>query len=421
MRYRYGVLALLFCLSIITYVDRVSIAVASVRIRADLGLDTAQWSWVLGAFTLSYALFEIPTGALADRLGARKVLTRIVLWWSAFTTLTGFATSLPILLITRFAFGAGEAGAYPGSASAISRWFPLAQRARATGLVWMASRLGGALTPLMVIPLQQNYGWRMSFYVFGIVGVVWCLVWWFWYRDRPSLKAGVTETEKREIGEENAGAHHSLPWSIALRSTNFWLILAMYHTYCWGSYFYLSWMHEFLQKGRGYSEDELFRLSWLPFIAGAIGNITGGTVSDILVKRIGLKSARRTVGGLGLMFSAGFMLAAALTPGKIPAIVLLSLGYFSMDCMLPVAWAVCLDVGRKYAGAVSGSMNMAGQLGSFLSQLAFGYAVKMFGDYNLPLIPFSAMLAISAFLFTRINPEQQLIPEDERRTLPRAA
>jgi MFS family permease len=421
MRYRYGVLALLFCLSIITYVDRVCISVAGPRMQEELGLGPDKWGWVVGAFTISYALFEIPSGAMADKIGARKVLTRIVLWWSAFTSLTGLVSSFPMLLLTRFAFGAGEAGAYPGSASSVSRWFPAGQRSFATGVVWMASRLGGALSPLIVIPLQQTYGWRMSFYVFGAIGVVWCAIWWTWYRDRPSLKKGVSEREIRESEEVRGEEHHGLPWGIALRNRNFWIILAMYHTYCWGSYFYLSWLHTFLQKGRGYTESEVFSLSWLPFVAGAIGNLTGGASSDYLIGRIGRKRARRTVGSLGLLLSAGFMLAAALTPGKVSAIVFLSLGYFSMDCMLPVAWAVCLDVGRKYAGAVSGSMNMAGQLGSFLSSLAFGYLVKFFGDYNLPLIPFSGMLALSAFLFTRINPEQQLIPEDERQSLPRAA
>jgi ACS family glucarate transporter-like MFS transporter len=423
MRYRNGVLALLFFLSIITYIDRVCISVAGPRMQEELGLGPEMWGWVVGAFTISYALFEIPSGALADRIGARKVLTRIVLWWSFFTSATGFVNSFGSLLAVRFAFGAGEAGAYPGSASSISRWFPPHLRARASGVVWMASRIGGALSPLLVVPIQQAYGWRMSFYLFGGIGVVWCVIWWLWYRDRPDLKQGVSREEIDEAGNPPAGEHHALPWARVLRSRNFWLILGMYHTYCWGSYFYLSWLHTFLVKGRGYSETEVRDLSWLPFFCGAAGNFIGGSLSDYLVKRIGLKQGRRIIGSLGLLFSGAFMLAAALTPGKIPAIVFLSLGYFSMDCMLPVSWAVCLDVGKRYAGAVSGSMNMAGQVGSFLSSIAFGYLVKIFGDYNLPLIPFSAMLAISAYLFTRINPEEELVPSEEpgQSSLKRAA
>jgi sugar phosphate permease len=418
MRYRHGVLGLLFFLSIITYIDRVCISVAGPRMQEELGLTPEKWGWVVGAFTISYALFEIPSGALADRTGARRVLTRIVLWWSTFTSLTGAVSNFWALLATRFAFGAGEAGAYPGATSAISRWFPTHSRARASGTVWMASRLGGALSPLLVVPIQQAYGWRMSFYVFGVVGFIWCVAWYVWYRDRPELKAGVTEEEIAEVGAPRGEQHHGLPWNIALKSRNFWTILLMYHTYCWGSYFYLSWLHTFLVKGRGLSENEMRDLSWLPFIAGAIGNMVGGTTSDMLVKRIGIVKGRRVVGSLGLFLSAVFMLATALTAGKVSAVVFLSLGYFSMDCMLPVAWATCLDVGRKYAGAVSGSMNMAGQLGSFMSSVAFGYMVGYFGDYNLPLIPFSASLALSAFLFTRIRPDEELIPTADQTPQP---
>lgn len=424
MRYRYGVLFGLFFLSIITYVDRVCISVAGKAMQTDLGLTPILWGWVLSVFSISYAIFEIPSGALADRIGARKVLTRIVIWWSAFTSLTGVVSSFPALLAVRFAFGAGEAGAYPGAASSISRWFPVTQRARAASIVWMASRLGGALTPALVIPIQQVYGWRMSFYVFGIAGVVWALVWWWWYRDRPELKRGVTKQEIVEIGNPPAGAHQSLPWASVVRSKNFWLILSMYHTYCWGSYFYLSWMPTFLVNGRGFSQDEIKVLAPWPFLAGAVGNLIGGQTSDFLSRRYGLKIGRRTVGGIGLFLSGCFMLACSQTPGKLPAIILLSLGYFSMDAMLPVAWAVCMDVGRKYGGAVSGSMNTAGQVGSFLSTTLFGYIVSWSGgSYNAPLVPFGLSLMISAYLFTRINPEEQLVPEgmDSAQSLPRAA
>lgn len=388
--------------------------------QSELNLSPFQWGWVVGAFTLSYAAFEIPSGTMADRIGARKVLTRIVLWWSAFTSLTGFVSGFPSLLLTRFAFGAGEAGAYPGSASSISRWFPAHARARASGIVWMASRIGGAVSPLLVVPIQQAYGWRMSFYVFGFIGVLWCIAWFAWYRDRPELKKGVTAAEIAEVGNPPGGEHHSLPWRQVLRNRNYQLILAMYHTYCWGSYFYLSWLHTFLMKGRGYTETEVRDLSWMPFVFGAVGNLTGGLLSDALVKRLGLRNGRRIIGSLGLFMSGIFMLSAALTPGKLPAIIFLSLGYFSMDCMLPVSWAVCLDVGKRYAGAVSGSMNMAGQIGSFLSSIAFGWAVEKFGDYNMPLIPMAGSLVLSAWLFTRINAEKELVPEEGLK-LPRAA
>lgn len=423
MKFRLRVLALLFMLSIITYIDRVCISVAGPRMQAELGLAPAQWGWVVGAFTLSYALFEIPSGAMADRNGARTVLTRIVLWWSIFTSLTGAVSNFFVLLFVRFCFGAGEAGAYPGSTSAISRWFPSTERARSTGIVWMASRLGGLLSPLLVVPIQAAYGWRMSFFVFGILGAIWCVVWYLWYRNTPAEKPGVTKEELTEIGPPPEKVHHGLPWGKALQQWNYWKILLMYHTYCWGSYFYLSWLHTYLQKGRGFTEGEMKIWSTLPFLCGACGNLFGGWLSDYLVKRRGLKFGRRIIGSTGLALSGLLMLATSQTPDKFMAVTFLALGYGCMDCMLPVSWAVCMDVGRRYAGAVSGSMNMAGQLGSFASSVIFGYIVEAYGgNYNAPLVPMGTMLLISAFLFTRIDPTIPLIVEGDRKTeLARAA
>jgi len=418
-RYRHRVLSLLFLLSIITYLDRVCISVAGPAMQKDLGLSQTQWGWVVGIFALSYAVFEVPSGSLADRIGPRKVLTRIVLWWSVFTTLTGRVNSLGTLLAVRFAFGAGEAGAYPGSSSSIARWFPLAERGRAHGTVWMASRLGGALTPLLVYPILAAYGWRECFYIFGIVGVLWCVIWYWWYRDLPSEKPEVTAEELEEIGEISDRAHVGLPWGQALRSANLWKIMLMYHTYCWGGFFYLSWLHTYLAKGRNFEGDELKFLSMLPFLAGAAGNLTGGALSDFLVKRFGLGLGRRVVGTAGLAVSALCVFGTGVTPDRYVAVALLSLGYFAMDCMLPVSWSICLDVGRKYAGTVTGAMNTAGQLGSFLSSIAFGALVDRFnGRYDIPLMLFGVMLAISAAIYTQIDPTEQLIPENSATPAP---
>ncbi|MCX6611043.1 MAG: MFS transporter, partial [Acidobacteria bacterium] len=364
MKNRHWVLVLLFFLSMITYIDRVCISVAGPLMQQELGLTPTMWGWVVGAFTISYALFEIPTGAMGDRYGSRSTLSRIVLWWSFFTAATGAVSNFFVLLTTRFLFGIGEAGAYPNASSTISRWFPKAQRARASSVVWGASRLGGAISPFLVIPIQVAYGWRMSFYIFGCLGVVWVAIWYFWFRDTPAEKAGTSKEEIAEMAGDSDQAdtgHHKLPWAVALRNRNYWTILLMYHTYCWGSYFYLSWLHTFLVKGRGMSQDQMKSLSALPFLVGFCGNIFGGFMSDYLSKRYGLKIGRRTVGSAGLALSGVCMLWTSYTADPVWSIILLALGYGAMDCMLPVSWAVCLDVGKRYAGALSGSMNMAGQ------------------------------------------------------------
>lgn len=420
MKYRHRVLALLFLLSIITYLDRVCISVAGPRMQSELGITPDQWGWVVGVFAMSYAAFEIPSGSMGDRLGPRRVLTRIVIWWSAFTTFTGFARNYWMLLPIRFLFGAGEAGAYPNSSSSIARWFPVVERARAHGIVWMASRVGGAISPLLVVPIQRNFGWRMSFYVFGILGVVWAAYWYWWYRDRPSEMPGVTKAEHEEIGPDSGGAHKGLPWGIALRSRNLQMIMLMYFTYCYGSFFFLSWLHTYLVKGRGFSETDLL-LSTLPFILGALANLGGGFTSDAMVRRFGLKAGRRMVAMIGLGSAAVFTVATILTADKYVALVFLALSYAGSDFMLPTAWAVCLDIGKKHAGAVTGTMNTAGQIGSFISSVLFGYLVKYWGSYDKPLIPITIMLAISCALWMKIDPTEELIPEKGGETLRKAA
>jgi MFS family permease len=170
---RQTVLTLLVALSMITYLDRVCIAIAGPRMQADLGITPERWGWVLGAFVLSYGIFEIPSGALGDRIGQRKVLTRIVMWWSAFTSLTGAVFSYPALVAVRLLFGAGEAGAFPNMSGSIARWFAPTDQARAQGAVWAASRAGGVLAPWLVVPIMTSLGWRAVFGIFGALGLVW--------------------------------------------------------------------------------------------------------------------------------------------------------------------------------------------------------------------------------------------------------
>jgi MFS family permease len=428
MKYRHRVLGLLFLLSIITYLDRVCISVAGPAMQADMNISPEIWGWVVGVFAISYAAFEIPSGALGDRIGPRKVLTRIVVWWSAFTALTGLARSVWLLIPTRFLFGAGEAGAFPNASSSISKWFPVNERARAHGVVWMASRVGGAMSPLLVVPIQQAFGWRMSFYVFGVVGIIWAVWWYVWYRDRPTEKPGVTESEIQEIGTPASKEHHSLPWGKVMRNPNLWAIMLMYFTYCYGSFFFLSWLHTYLVKGRGFTTTGLV-FSTLPFILGGLANLSGGFTSDLLVRKFGLKFGRRTVAMVGLGSAAMFTVATILTADKYVALVFLALSYAGSDFMLPTAWAVCLDIGRKYAGAVTATMNTAGQVGSFISSVLFGYFVAYgqrqgmsdLGSYNFPLIPMTIMLSISTLLWLKIDPTQQLVPEEQGELQTKAA
>lgn len=393
MSRRHGILALLVTLSILTFLDRLCISVAGPRMQAELAIPPEQWGIVLSAFVLAYGLFEIPTGMMGDRSGQRPVLTRIVLWWSGFTALTGSMQGFVPLVITRFLFGAGEAGAYPNMSGVVRRWFPVHERARAQGYIWGASRFGGALAPLLVVPLQQAYGWRASFYIFGAIGVLWCAVWWLFYRDE---------------GAPHPPEPHTAPAAQMFRSPQLWLLVCMYGSYAWGSWFFFAWLPTFLVKGRGFSESEMAIASSIPFLLGTLSNIAGGYISDASVRHWGLRNGRRRVGVTSLLLSAVALLAAAFTPDRILTVALLAASFAIMDLMLPSAWALCLDIGGSHSGAVTGAMNTAGQLGGFVCTLVFGYVVKYFNSYDAPLIGIAFMLTVAAVLFSRLDATKQL-------------
>lgn len=415
MRKRHIVLLLLALLGIVTFLDRLAIAVAGPRMQTELGIPPHQWGWVLGAFVLAYGIFEIPSGAMGDRIGQRKVLARIVVWWSAFTALTGTAGGWLSLVVIRFLFGVGEAGAFPNASGVIARWFPAHERARAQGVVFGAARLGGALAPLVAVPLQARLGWRAVFWIFGAVGIVWAAVWWFWYHDDCRRQPGISRRELDEIGAEAAGSRHdTVPWGRLLRSPQLWLIAAMYWCYAAGPWFYFSWFPTYLVRGAGFSEPEMGWLATLPFLLGAAGSLTGGVAGDRLVRRWGLRAGRRRLAVVSLTVAAALAVGLALSRRKAAIIALASLSFGIMDLMLPVAWAVCLDVGARYAGVVTGVMNTAGQGGGFVSTVLFGYIVRATGSYQAPLFLIAGSLAAGATLFSRIDPARPLLVSESQ-------
>jgi ACS family glucarate transporter-like MFS transporter len=386
---RHVYLLLLCLLAVITYLDRVCISVAGPRMQDALHITPAQWGWVGTVFLLGYGLFEIPSGHLGDRLGARLVLTRIVLWWSLFTALTGAVSAYPLLLGVRFLFGAGEAGAFPNASVAISNWFTPATRGRAFGLFTMFSQVGGALSPLLVLPIQQAFGWRMSFFVFGSLGVVWSIVWFWQFRDRPSGSPATPDL-----------AHAS--WRPILTSRNLWAIMALTFGYVYTMSFYQTWFHTYLAKGRGFSEHAL-SLSALPYVFGAAANLLGGFACDWLVPRVGVKWSRRGVGIAGLLLAAISIASTIFAVNHLAVILCLSFAYAGITFQQPVVWAACLDIGGSRGGAVAGFMNTAGQFGGALASAVFGYIVQASGNYDAPLVPMAALLAIGMLLWTKVD------------------
>ena len=400
------ILAMLVILGVVTFLDRINISVAGSSIMKDLNLSAAEWGWVQSAFILSYGLMQIPMGAYGDRHGHRKVLTQIVLWWSLFTAFTGLAGGLASLLIIRFMFGVGEAGSSPCSTGVISRWFEKNEVGKAQGYVWAASRMGGALTPFVVIPIMTWLGWRAAFWLLGGLGIIWAVVWYVMYRDKPPLqlpRGGEQQEASPRRGTEGVS------WNKILRNRQFWTICAMYFFYAFGSWFFFSWFPTFMELGRGFAKSELTYAVAVPFIMSMIGNITGGYLTDKISAKYGLKVGRKALGTSSLAISAVCMFLAAFIPGKMAVFVFLSLCFGIFDLMLPSAWALCIDLGKQHAGAISGAMNTFGNVGGFFCGILFGYLVQASGNYNLPLYMIAGMLLISAVLFSFINPEKPII------------
>lgn len=396
---RPGIVALLVLLFAILYLDRVCISVAGPRMQADLGIDPVGWGWVTGVFTLAYAIFEIPTGVMGDRIGARLVLARVVAWWSMFTAFTGAVSGFLPLLAVRFAFGAGEAGAFPNASIVVAKWFTAAQRATISGVCLMAGQVGGALAPLLVLPIQQRWGWRASFVIFGVVGLLWVVAWLFYYRDTPDDAPHV------DHGTESAashGSHTNFPWKQAFRSRTVLGVLVLAFCYIYVYNFFQTWFHTFLVKGRGFGEGALF-LSALPYVVATVSNFTGGWTSDRLTKRWGNARGRRMVGFVSLAVAAASVAAAYVTRDPYWTLVWLSLCYGAITFQQPGVFGVCLDVGQQYAGAMVGLMNTSSQTGGFVGSVVYGYIVTRAGNYDAPFVPMAIVLAVGSLAWLAVD------------------
>lgn len=412
MKKRYQLVIVFVVFAIITYLDRNSISSIGEDITRDLGLSDNQWGLVLAAFSFAYGVFEIPTGIMVDKIGPRRTLFRIVIWWSIFTVLTGLATGFYFLIIVRFLFGAGEAGAFPTVSVAIARWFPQAERGRIQSIVWMGSRLGGALAPITSIQLADAFGWRGVFFLFGGLGAIWAVYWFFWFRDEPSEIKGISkeEVEHIEKGREVSTTVHSfLPWKSVLKNANLWALMGMYHCLLYGAYFYMSWMPKYLQNGRGIPKSDLGWMVSLPFVLGMAGCLIGGFASDYFSKKRGLTFGRRYVGMFGLVMAGLCMIAGSYVENVNISIVLFGLGLAFKDFTLPVAWSAATDIGGKFAGSVSGTMGLAGQMGSVVMASAFGFILTATGSYEIPVRLIGVIVIIGGLLWFKIDASKKLV------------
>lgn len=403
MRKRYLVVGLLAALSVITFLDRMVLAVTGPEIQKELQIDPVAWGWVLSAYALAYAAFEIPSGAMGDKHGYRRELTRITIWWSFFTGITAACQNVWQIGIARFLFGMGAAGAYPNTSGVLYRWLPLRERARGQGVIWSASRLGGALAPLLLVPLMAVTGWRMVFVIMALVGFVWVIAWRRWYREQPAEMPGITQRELEEIGGGEHVSHTDIPWRRLFGSPQLWLISFAYFFYGFGAWFFFSWFPTWLVKARGFSNTEMALYASIPFILGVISNLAGGVLCDFLERRIGLRFGYRVIAATCLIGTALLLYLMTQAQEAVLVVLLAGAAFAVMDLMLPSAWAMCMTIGGRYGATATGMMNTLGNFGGFVSAAAFGYIVQASGSYDLPVQCIALMVLVSAGLFALVD------------------
>jgi MFS family permease len=392
----------------VAYLDRVCISTAAPQIKADLALSDAQMGYVFSAFTLAYALFEVPSGWLADRFGARLMLTRIVLWWSAMTAATGAAGGFASLVTLRWLFGMGEAGVLPSLSRAFSRWLPERERGQAFGLTLMAAALGGAATQPLVVALLSHFSWREAFPIFGAVGVVFAAAWYAWFRDDPHTHRSVNAAELALIGNDPPAPHPAVRWGALVRSRNLMALCAMYFGAIYGWYFYLTWLPTYLLRARGFDLSAVGWLAALPLIGIASGSLLGGLLADWLTRRFGPRTGLRAPGVIGLPLAALAIVAAVLTgDGRTSAFCLAAAAGLAALGVAP-GWSVCLAIGGRHAGVVSGAMNTFGNLGGVMSPLVVGWCLTLWNSWEAPLYTVAGLYLFAAFCWTRVDATEPL-------------
>ena len=395
--FRYRVLLLLCMLSMITYLDRVCFGTAAESLAKELGLEggVTGLKWAFTSFSIAYAIFEIPTGWLGDWLGPRSTILRIVLWWSFFTVLTGLVGlkvgsivlgGVTTVIVLRFLFGAGEAGAYPNITRAIHNWFPEKEWARAQGLVWTCGRLAGGLTPLIWALLVSGtaftpslLSWRGAFILFGFIGCLWATVFVYSFRDRPEEHVKVNDAERKLIdSSQRTLSHGNVSWAF-LANYNIWIICLMYFCFNYGWYFNVTYLPSYMNERFSLDNTSLLGAIYKggPLWAGAIGCGLGGLGADYLTRLIGNRfTARRIICVFGFGGAALCWVFAPTAPNMHLFFVLISTASFCSDLTMASTWATCQDLGGRQPGVVAATMNTIGTFGSATAGWTTGWIVE---------------------------------------------
>lgn len=402
----------MIALAMVTYLDRACIGKLAPDISRDLSLSKEQMSVVFSSFALAYAIFEVPTAWWADRQGTRGVLTRIVLWWSALTMLTAGAFNYASMVVIRFLFGAGEAGAWPCVARTFSKWIPPLERGRVQGVFFAGAHLAGGLTPIIAATLNGLIGWRWVFVLFGAVGVGWVMVWHRWFRNEPAEHAAVNAAERELITAGRRAVvspHEGWPyWRRLLAHRNTLPLCLGYIPNSTVFYFCITWLPTYLEEKHKFAALSLGFFSGLPLMTAIIGDLFGGAATDWATRRFGLRWGRAGVAGLGNLLAAAAMIGAAFAPHPVVAIGLISLAVTAAMFTLGATWSTCQDIGGAHVGVVSAAMNTAGQIGAIGGPPLVTYLLARYSDWNAPVLAIGGLFLVGAACWFFIDPRERV-------------
>ncbi|RKN83063.1 MFS transporter [Ulvibacterium marinum] len=410
---RYKMVFGTFLLAMIVLFDRILLSVAKDPVAESLQLSDKQMGWAMSIFALGYALFQTPAGLFADKYGPRKILTAVVALWSIFTALTGAVWNYLTLLIVRFLFGAGEAGAFPGMARAIYSWIPLSERGIVNGINFSGGRIGAAFALPMVAWLMDLVGWRLTFVLLGAIGILWGIVWYLWFRDNPEDHKGMSASEvsyirahtNRNTAEEEKV---TIDFGKLFRSKTMWQLMGQYFASNFTFFFCLTWLFPHIKAKYGLDALEAGFYASAPLIFGALGNWFSGFLVDFIYKKKRWALSRKVPAIIGFLLASIGIVASVYMDEVTPAIILISIAVFGADMTLSPSWSACVDVGKQFSGAVSGTMNMAGNIGSFLTALAFPYLLELTGS-EVPFFYLAAGLNLLAIvLWMKVKPQRPL-------------
>lgn len=404
---RHIVLGLTVAAYMITYMDRQILAVARPVIREELGISLVMMGWITFSFRIAYALFQIPGGWLGDRIGARRALAIIVTWWSIFTGFTAMAWNAVSMLVIQVFFGMGEAGAFPIATRSLARWMRPTERGFAQGVTHAGSRLGAALTPPIVVFIIAKYGWRAAFFAFGVLGLLWAITWFWYYRDTPEEHAGVNQAERELIGSGRKRTT-DIPWRKILSHGNLWVLAVMYFCYNYNLNVYQDWFPSYLREARGMSLTAMGVYASLPLFAGTLGDLAGGWFSDVVLKRTGnVNLARRWVAIAGFLLSAAATIPAIQSTDPRTSVAYYCVAFFGLEWTVGISWAIPLDIGGDFAGSVSAVMNTLGNVGGAISAAVVTYMAKNYG-WDAAFMVTSGLCVLAAILYLKIDATKRI-------------